>query len=71
YDMLFNGAAPDAGSIQTSPGRFSGADHGWTVSMLMGPALERHFAEIAKYPNIPSKIGGGPYYEIPPAYRPG
>ncbi|HEX5500668.1 MAG TPA: hypothetical protein VFX03_15635 [Thermomicrobiales bacterium] len=33
--------------------------------------MARHFDEIAKYPDIPSKIGGGPYDEIPPEFRPG
>lgn len=71
FDSLFNGAMPNAGQVQTSPGRFSGADHGWTLSMFMTPALSAHFEEIAKYPNKPSLIDGGPYYEIPDENRPG
>jgi arylsulfatase A-like enzyme len=71
YDVLFNGAAPTRGDLKTSPGRFSGADHGWTLTMFMTPALDQHFEEIAKYPNKPSLIGGGPYYQIPPDNRPG
>jgi arylsulfatase A-like enzyme len=70
FDSLFNGAMPNAGQVQTSPGRFSGADHGWTLSMFMTPALSQHFEEIAQYPNIPSKINGGPFYEIPEDNRP-
>lgn len=70
YDVLFNGAAPTRGDLKTSPGRFSGADHGWTVSMFMAPALAEHFDEIEKYPNIQSKIDGGPFYQIPEEYRP-
>ena len=60
FDSLFNGAMPTAGEVRRSPGRFSGADHGWTLTMLMTPALAQHFEEIAQYPNIPSKINGGP-----------
>jgi arylsulfatase len=71
YDALFNGAAPTAGTVKTSPGRFSGADHGWTLSMLMTPAFDQHFEEIAKYPNKPSLIGGGPFFTIPEENRPG
>jgi arylsulfatase A-like enzyme len=71
YDSVFNGAMPTAGEVQTSPGRFSGADHGWTLTMFMTPALDQHFAEIAKYPNKPSLINGGPYYQIPAENRPG
>ena len=70
FDVLFNGAMPTAGELKTSPGRFAGADHGWTVSMLMTPAMQAHFAEMAKYPNIPSKIDGGPFYQIPQEHRP-
>jgi arylsulfatase A-like enzyme len=70
FDSLFNGAMPTAGEVQTSPGRFSGADHGWTLSMFMTPALTEHFTEIAKYPNKPSLIGGGPFHEIPEENRP-
>ena len=68
--MLFNGAMPTGGN-QTSPGRFSGSDHGWTVTMLMAPALAAHFAEVEQYPNKPSLIEGGPYYQIPEENRPG
>ncbi|MCC7024760.1 MAG: arylsulfatase [Thermomicrobiales bacterium] len=71
FDSLFNGAMPNAGQVQTSPGRFSGADHGWTLSMFMTPVLTQHLEELAKYPNKPSLIGGGPYYQIPPENRPG
>ncbi len=70
YDMLFNGAMPTHGN-QTSPGRFSGADHGWTLTMFMTPALNAHFEEIEKYPNKESLVGGGPYYQIPEENRPG
>ena len=70
FDTLFNGAMPTAGQVQTSPGRFSGADHGWTLTMFMTPVLDEHFAEIAQYPNKPSQIKGGPFYQIPEEYRP-
>jgi arylsulfatase A-like enzyme len=70
YDILFNGAAPTQGTFTTSPGRFAGPDHGWTLTMYMTPALYPHFAEIAKIPNKPSAIRGGPFYMIPPEHRP-
>ena len=38
YDILFNGAAPTQGDLKTSPGRFAGADHGWTLTGYMTPA---------------------------------
>jgi len=69
YDMMFNGAAPTQGTLKTSPGRFSGPDHGWTGMYLM-PVLDRHFAELAKSPNKPSKMKGGLFYMIPPEHRP-
>ncbi len=70
YDILFNGAAPTQGTMTTSPGRFAGADHGWTLTMYMTPALYPHFVEIEKIPNKPSKLRGGPYFMIPPENRP-
>lgn len=69
YDILFNGAAPTQGTLKTSPGRFAGPDHGWTL-MYMTQAMYPHFAEIEKIPNKPSKIHGGPYFMIPPENRP-
>lgn len=70
YDILFNGAAPTQGGMKTSPGRFAGPDHGWTLTMYMTPALYPHFAEIQKIPNKPSKLRGGPFFMIPPENRP-
>jgi arylsulfatase len=70
YDVLFNGAMSTRGDLKTSPGRFSGADHGWTINMYMTPALYEHFEEIAKYPNKPSQVDGGPFWTIPEEYRP-
>lgn len=69
FDSLFNGAMPP-GQVQTSAGRFSGADHGWTVSMFMTPALDAHFKELEQYPNKQSLIDGGPFWQIPEEYRP-
>ncbi len=53
YDMVFNGAAPTRGDLKTSPGRFSGADHGW-VCVLTEPYLTQFFGELALYPNRPT-----------------
>jgi arylsulfatase len=70
YDILFNGAAPTQGGMKTSPGRFAGPDHGWTLTGYMTPAMYPHFAEIEKVPNKPSKLKGGPYFMIPRDNRP-
>ena len=70
YDILFNGAAPTQGGMETSPGRFAGPDHGWTLTGYMTPAMYPHFAEVEKIPNKPSKLKGGPYFMIPPDNRP-
>jgi hypothetical protein len=70
YDILFNGAAPTQGGMKTSPGRFAGTDHGWTLTGYMTPAMYPHFAEIEKIPNKPSKLKSGPYFIIPQDNRP-
>ena len=54
----------------TSPGRFAGPDHGWTVALYMNPVFVAHFEEVAKYPNKPSLIKGGPFWLIPAENRP-
>lgn len=68
-DIAFNGAAPTQGTLTTSPGRCAGAEHGW-AGMDAFPALEVHFGELARAPNKPSKLKGGPFYMIPPEHRP-
>ncbi len=53
YDMIFNGAAPTRGDLRTSPGRFSGSDHGW-ISVLSQPVMDQFFSELVRYPNRPT-----------------
>jgi hypothetical protein len=58
YDMVFNGAAARTGGVlATSPGRYSGADNGWTMvfPVTLVQALTDSFK---KYPNIPTLAGG-------------
>lgn len=57
YDIAFNGAAPTRGDLKTSPGRFSGSDHGWCI-ILTQPYLEQFFGELIHYPNRPTKPTG-------------
>jgi arylsulfatase len=53
YDMVFNGAAPTAGALKTSPGRYAGADNGWAFAYAN--VLVNDFkASIEKYPNLKS-----------------
>jgi arylsulfatase len=58
YDMMFRGAAPTRGELRTSPGRYSGEDHGW-MSIVIGPYASQFFAELAKYPNRPTIPSAG------------
>lgn len=58
YDATFNGAAPTRGDLKTSPGRYSGSDHGW-ILVLAQPHLARYFSEIVQYPNRPTLPVGG------------
>ncbi len=58
YDCTFNGAAPTRGDLKTSPGRFSGSDHGWII-ILAQPYMEQFFGELVLYPNRPTKPTAG------------
>ena len=58
YDMVFYGAAPrTAGVLSTSPGRYSGADNGWTMVCPVA-IVQRLTDSFKKYPNIPTTPGG-------------
>jgi arylsulfatase A-like enzyme len=57
YDMTFRGAAPTRGDLRTSPGRYSGEDHAWTVNLFQ-PYLQQFFGELAMYPNRPTIPSG-------------
>lgn len=70
YDILFNGAAPTRGDFKTSPGRFAGADHGWTLTYAQ-MVMEKYFNELKKAPNRqPSPAGGNLGAMIPQENRP-
>jgi arylsulfatase A-like enzyme len=56
FDMAFNGAMPTNGN-QTSPGRYSGTDNGWT-GVLFSPVLLQFFDELKTHPNVPYVPGG-------------
>lgn len=58
YDAIFNGAAPTRGDLKTSPGRFSGEDHGW-ICALVQPYMFQFFSELVKYPNRPTIPSAG------------
>lgn len=58
YDIIFNGAAPTRGDLKTSPGRFSGEDHGW-IGILVNPYLGQFFEDLVRYPNRPTLPTGG------------
>jgi arylsulfatase A-like enzyme len=58
YDMVFNGAAPrTAGVLGTSPGRYAGADNGWTM-VYPTTIVQQLTDSFKKYPNIPTLAGG-------------
>jgi arylsulfatase len=63
YDMMFRGAAPTRGDLRTSPGRFSGEDHGW-VALLIQPYMNQFFGELMKYPNRPTIPSAGSGYQM-------
>ena len=51
YDMVFNGAAPAAGALMTSPGRYAGADNAWAIAYA-NIIVNEFKATIEKYPNL-------------------
>jgi arylsulfatase A-like enzyme len=56
YDMTFNGAAPSR-VMTASPGKYSGEDNGWVLSLLQPPMIEFDMT-IMKFPNIKRAPGG-------------
>jgi arylsulfatase A-like enzyme len=68
YDMVFNGAAP-ARVLSTSPGKYSGEDNGWVLSLIY-PALIEFDQSIMKYPSIKRFPGGASNDLIPNLQRP-
>jgi hypothetical protein len=63
YDMVFNGAAPTR-VLSTSPGKWSGQDNGWVLSLIYPPILDFD-KSIMKYPNIKRVPGGASTDLIP------
>ena len=60
---MFRGAAPTRGDLRTSPGRYSGEDHGWAVSLFQ-PYMNQFFGELAMYPNRPTIPSAGSGYQL-------
>jgi arylsulfatase A-like enzyme len=68
YDMIFNGAVATR-VLTTSPGRFSGWDNGWALS-LVEPVIVEFDQSIMKYPNIKRYPGGASSDLIPNLQHP-
>ncbi len=63
YDMTFNGAAPTR-TLTSSPGRYSGQDNGWVLS-LIEPVIIDFDKTLVKYPNIKRSPGGASNDVVP------
>ena len=63
YDMTFNGAVSTR-MPTTSPGRYSGLDNGWVISLLSGPITEFD-KSIVDFPNLKRFPGGASNDENP------
>jgi arylsulfatase A-like enzyme len=68
YDMIFNGAAPTR-VLSTSPGKYSGEDNGWALSLLE-PVIIDFDKSIMKYPNIKRFPGGASNDLVPDLQHP-
>ncbi len=68
YDMVFNGAVATR-VLTTSPGRYSGQDNGWALSLLQ-PVLIDFDKSIIKYHNIERSPGGASTDLIPDLQHP-
>jgi arylsulfatase A-like enzyme len=68
YDMTFNGAAPSR-ILTTSPGRYSGQDNGWVLS-LIEPVILDFDKTIMKYPSIKRYPGGASNDLVPNLQHP-
>jgi arylsulfatase A-like enzyme len=69
YDMIFNGASPMR-VLSSSPGRYSGQDNGWVLSII-GPVIVDFDKSIMKYPNMRRFPGGASTDLIPNLQNPG
>ena len=68
YDMIFNGAAPTR-VLSSSPGKYSGQDNGWILSLVY-PVLTDFDQSIIKYPNIKRSPGGASNDLVPNLQHP-
>jgi arylsulfatase len=68
YDMIFNGAAP-ARVLTSSPGKYSGQDNGWVLSLIY-PAVIDFDKSIMKYPSITRYVGGASNDLVPNLQHP-
>ncbi len=68
YDMIFNGAAPMR-ALSSSPGKYSGQDNGWALSLLE-PVILEFDQSIIKYPSITRFPGGASNDLIPNLQHP-
>jgi arylsulfatase len=68
YDMIFNGAAP-ARVLTSSPGKYSGEDNGWALSLIYPPLIDFD-KSIIKYPNITRYVGGASTDLVPDLQHP-
>ena len=68
YDMIFNGAAP-ARVLTSSPGKWSGEDNGWVLSLIY-PVIIDFDKSIIKYPNITRYVGGASTDLVPDLQHP-
>ena len=68
YDMTFNGAAPTR-VLSSSPGKYSGQDNGWVLS-LIEPVIIDFDKSIIKYPNIKRYPGGASNDLVPNLQHP-
>lgn len=68
YDMVFNGAAP-ARVLTTSPGKYSGQDNGWALSLIY-PVVIDFDKSIMKYLSITRYVGGASNDLVPNLQHP-
>jgi hypothetical protein len=68
YDMVFNGAAP-ARVLTSSPGKYSGEDNGWALSLLE-PVILDFDKSIMKFPSINRFPGGASTDLVPDLQHP-
>jgi len=68
YDMTFNGAAPTR-VLSSSPGKYSGQDNGWVLS-LIEPVIIDFDKSIIKHPNIKRYPGGASNDLVPNLQHP-